>query len=315
MAVVRMQDVPTGVSVPTSPSNPGRWQFFKQGSATSTGTTIDSEGNVTAAGIGTFASLITGSITTLLDAILALVGSTANKTVLTATVTGDANARYVLNANGTMNWGSGAAPTDTNLYRASAGQLQTDGILSVGGNLTTGGSFTATGTSTVGGLTTAGTVTMLNAVLTGQASFSGVATNNAISAMVTGDTGDRIDIRPDGTVFFGGGAGATDVKLYRQSADKLAIDDDWLINLAGKGLRVKEGTNAKQGTSTLVAGTVVVANTSVTATSRIFLTAQSVGGTAGALAVTARTAGTSFTITSTNAADTSVVAWHIFEPA
>lgn len=85
----------------------------------------------------------------------------------------------------------------------------------------------------------------------------------------------------------------------------------------GFGLKVAEGSNAKQGTATLVAGTAVVSNTSVTANSRIFLTAQSLGTVSipTALAVTARSAGTSFTITSANAIDTSVIAYEIFEPA
>lgn len=86
------------------------------------------------------------------------------------------------------------------------------------------------------------------------------------------------------------------------------------ITLAGQGFRAAEGSNAKQGVATLVAGTVVVANTSVTASSRILLTTQTPGGTAGFLVVSARTAGTSFTILSSNAADTSVVAYEIFEP-
>lgn len=81
------------------------------------------------------------------------------------------------------------------------------------------------------------------------------------------------------------------------------------------GLRVLEGSNAKQGVSTLVGGTVTVSNTSVTATSRIQLTAQSLGTVTVpmALAVTARIDATSFTITSADATDTSVVAWEIFE--
>jgi hypothetical protein len=79
------------------------------------------------------------------------------------------------------------------------------------------------------------------------------------------------------------------------------------------GYRTTEPANGKQGTATLVAGTVVVANTSVTATSRIFLTCQTPGGTVGALYVSARTAGTSFTITSTSGSDTSTVAYEIFE--
>lgn len=81
------------------------------------------------------------------------------------------------------------------------------------------------------------------------------------------------------------------------------------------GLQVKEGSNAKQGTAVLVAGSSVVANTSVTASSRIFLTSNADGGTPGWLRVSARTAGTSFTITSSSATDTSTVAWEIFEPS
>ena len=94
----------------------------------------------------------------------------------------------------------------------------------------------------------------------------------------------------------------------------LAWGDLKLIT-AGSGLRVKEGTNAKMGTATLVAGTVTVNTTVVTATSRILLTTQTPGGTVGSPYVSARVAGTSFTITSTNAADTSTVAWLIVEPS
>lgn len=87
------------------------------------------------------------------------------------------------------------------------------------------------------------------------------------------------------------------------------------IKTAGSGLKVAEGSNAKQGVVTLVLGTATVANTSVTATSRIHLTAQSLGTITvpAALAVSARVAGTSFTILSSNLTDTSVVAYEIFE--
>ena len=101
------------------------------------------------------------------------------------------------------------------------------------------------------------------------------------------------------------------------SEDKMVLDTtgNLALPVAGAGLRVKEGSNAKQGVATLVAGSVVVSNTSVTANSRIFLTSQSDGGAPGFLRVSARTAGTSFTITSSSGSDTSVVAYEIFEPA
>jgi len=107
--------------------------------------------------------------------------------------------------------------------------------------------------------------------------------------------------------------GQSDIDFTFFAGDAKAVT----IGSAGGGLAVKEGANARSGVSTLVAGTVVVANTSVTATTRIQLTAQSLGTVTApkALAVTARTAGTSFTITSADATDTSVVAWFLVEPA
>jgi imidazolonepropionase-like amidohydrolase len=89
---------------------------------------------------------------------------------------------------------------------------------------------------------------------------------------------------------------------------------DLRIATVGRGLQVAEGANAKAGVATLVAGTVTVNTTAVTANSRIQLTGQADGGTPGFQRVSARVAGTSFTITSSNAADTSQVAWLIVEP-
>jgi hypothetical protein len=107
-----------------------------------------------------------------------------------------------------------------------------------------------------------------------------------------------------------------DTNLYRSAANTLATDDDFAMVTAGKGLKVAEGSNAKMGiTAAMTAGSIVVSTTAVTANSRIFLTAQNTGGTAGALRVSARTAATSFTITSTSGSDTSTVAWMIVEPA
>lgn len=87
------------------------------------------------------------------------------------------------------------------------------------------------------------------------------------------------------------------------------------LNVAGQGLKVKEGTNATMGVATLVGGTVTVSTTKVTANSRIFLTRQNASGTIGSPGISARSAGTSFTITSTNILDTSDVAWLIMEPS
>ena len=94
---------------------------------------------------------------------------------------------------------------------------------------------------------------------------------------------------------------------------KTFFDGDAVIDVAGKGLQIKEGTNARMGTATLVAGVATVNNTSITANTRIFLTKE--GTLSAVIRVSARTPGTSFTITSGNNTDTSQVHWMLVEPA
>ena len=69
------------------------------------------------------------------------------------------------------------------------------------------------------------------------------------------------------------------------------------------------------GKATLVAGTVTVNNTNVTADTIIILTPQNSSGTVGHARVTSVTAGTSFTITSTSATDTSTIGYLLIEPS
>lgn len=151
----------------------------------------------------------------------------------------------------------------------------------------------------------------------GVVSTVGDTTSRILQGSVSGDTIQRYVVGPDGVTSWGpGGAAARDTVLGRTGVGILGVTTGSLaVATAGQGLQVKEGANAKQGTAILVAGTVTVANTSVTATSRILLTSQVDGGTPGFLRVSARVAATSFTITSSNAADTSTVAYQIFEPA
>lgn len=111
------------------------------------------------------------------------------------------------------------------------------------------------------------------------------------------------------TVNFGRAGGALNV------LSQAVFSQDVDITTLGSGLKIQEGVNAKMGVGTLVAGTLVVANTSVTANSRIFLTTNTPGGTPGFLHVSARVVGTSFTILSSDVADTSEVAWLIIEPS
>ena len=75
-------------------------------------------------------------------------------------------------------------------------------------------------------------------------------------------------------------------------------------------------TTLTSGTATLAAGTVTVSTAAVTTTTRIFLTTQSLGtvATPKSIAVTSRIDATSFTITSEDNTDTSVIAWMFIQP-
>lgn len=66
------------------------------------------------------------------------------------------------------------------------------------------------------------------------------------------------------------------------------------------------------GTVTLVAGTAAVTGLPLaSANTVVVLASKTNGGTAGAVFVSARTAGTGFTVTSTNVADTSTIYYEV----
>lgn len=120
----------------------------------------------------------------------------------------------------------------------------------------------------------------------------------------------------DGTLYYRPSSETGAAAFSITSSGDVGIElGDLKVKTAGKGLQIKEGSNAKMGVSTLVAGSVVVSTTAVTANSRIFLTGQNSSGTHGELTVSARTAGTSFTITSSGVTDTRDIAWILIEPA
>ncbi len=68
------------------------------------------------------------------------------------------------------------------------------------------------------------------------------------------------------------------------------------------------------GRATLVAGTVTVSTTFASANCEFLLTHRVAGGTLGTLSVGTITAGDSFVINSSNAADTSEVTWILIKP-
>lgn len=103
--------------------------------------------------------------------------------------------------------------------------------------------------------------------------------------------------------------------IHNAPSYALDVRGDIGIGTAGKKLRYKTGTNAAAGTGTLSGGTVTISTTAVTSSSLVFVTLTNSGTTnVGSLTVSAIVNGTSFTVTSTNASDTSTFNWFIVEP-
>lgn len=195
---------------------------------------------------------------------------------------------------------------------AVTGASTLTGNVSMGGTLAVTGASTLTGNTTVGGTLGVTGATALGATATATLAAAGTT---AYASLVTADTFDRFRILASGAHEWGSGAAARNIGMSRGADNRLDVTTaDLRVATAGRGLQVAEGANAKAGLAVLVGGTVTVNTTAVTANSRIQLTSQVDGGTPGFQRVSARVASTSFTITSSNAADTSSVAWLIIEP-
>lgn len=172
-----------------------------------------------------------------------------NVTAFSATVAGDSNIRYSVQADGLITWGPGNAVGDTTLQRTAPTTLVTNS------NFT---SNRAAGTTAFSTFVPADTVNRWIISTNGQMSWSdgtaaadvsfgriganqlrftdadvqsrrAATTNNAFSTHVTGDTFNRWDVRADGSIRWGSGTAAGDVILYRLAADRLATDDRFSV--------------------------------------------------------------------------------------
>lgn len=165
--------------------------------------------------------------------------------------------------------------------------------------------------------TTSGTTTIAERLRLQTGSLVINEPGNDYDTRIEGDTDTNLVFVDASTDRVGIGTNAPAQKLDVGTGNLQVSNGNLILNTAGNGLSIKEGTNAKMGTATLTAGTVTVATTAVTTNSRIFLSIQSLGtvATPQAIGVTARTNNTDFTITSADNTDTSVIAWMIVEPA
>ena len=108
--------------------------------------------------------------TLAVDKYLAMSNAAFNGDIIVSQVTGDTNSRFIVKANGGLNWGPGNAVTDTNLYRDGVATLHTDGSVIAGGTVTVQGAnslalgLTGTNTGAIlfkGATAASGTLTLI----------------------------------------------------------------------------------------------------------------------------------------------------------
>ena len=102
-----------------------------------------------------------------------------------------------------------------------------------------------------------------------------------------------------------------DFRNYILNLD-LETNQGVILKTAGKSLAFKSGTNTRAGNATLVGGTILVINASVTTNTIVLMNKKTLGGISGNLSYTVLN-GTSFTINSSNANDTSTVSYLLIE--
>lgn len=185
---------------------------------------------------------------------------------LQAQVSGDTQKRFQVWTDGRLDWGSGSASADVNLYRGAADVLQTDD----GFRALRLGVGTAVGTARLTAVenTDSNTLNLQNTTVGGSPNGAiiraeMVTTGSALlSSRITGDTVARLLATADGRLNWGDGTNARDTNLYRSAADTLRTDD---LFVAQGGLSVDATVRAaflKTTSSTAHAATIYQAGTS-----------------------------------------------------
>lgn len=233
---------------------------------------------------------------------------------------------------------------------ANAGASLTNQVLTLQPADATHGGVVSTTTQTLAGAKTlANDATLTTGIVNSSVANSGsnfgfkLNTSNAFTGSTNllalqNNSVDKVEVTNTGIVFaagyYGFATGTTQGVLFsgnntilrgHGTSALVALGDDTAVNygtFSVTGLDMSSTTNGKLtlpaavcGTATLVGGTKTVSTTAVGASSKIFLTRNTPGGTAGDLSapVASITPATSFVINSADGADTSTVNWLIID--
>lgn len=139
---------------------------------------------------------------------------------------------------------------------------------------------------------------------------SGKILSAALNTVAVAQGGTGQTTYTDGQLLIGNTTGNTLTKAtLTEGAGVEVTNGTGTITLAQTGM-----SSLRTGTAVLVGGTVTVADAATTTSTRFRLSYNTPGGTPGAVYISAVTASTNFTITSTSGSDTSTVYYEAFEP-
>lgn len=208
-------------------------------------------GNPTFSGTVTF----TGS-PNLVGTSLLVERSLATDNAYRARLTGDANSRYIVNADGKISWGPGTGASDVQLERLGIGTLALTGSLSISGAavLSAGGTFTGsfagnpafTGTPTFAPTTATDGSVITNTVP------NGWSLNSAGARKAAGVTTIRVNVERVGANIVASGTGnIPDTQIGTLAAGWRPIDGTMVTNYDMSGIAVGSASIGNDGIVTI----------------------------------------------------------------
>jgi hypothetical protein len=283
--------------------------------------------------------VLAGTSSTRLQTRNVMYGNTSNDYILQLDAsTGNTYAQMIFSQNGTPYWSiqgnAGQLTINDIVYGKTVSFASNSAGVSVGSNPFTCGSLTLNGNITTSAGSGGGNITAIHnngGVFVKAYNSSGtgmihIQSSSGADKMVlgyaessasqgVGTNGSPLIALTGAGVLHITSGGTTDVAtILGTDGTYTAISGNLICSTAGKGLQLKGGSNAKIGTGTLSSGTVTISNTAVTANSQVQVTDTGSSITnVGSLQVSSQTAGTGFTVNSTNVLDTSTFNYTITE--
>lgn len=154
------------------------------------------------------------------------VGAGAGTDVATARVSGDSLPRFIINADGQLEWATGLLSPDTNLYRSAANVLKTDDSLAIAGN-----NLTSVASSGSVRLVNTASLQWRNAADTGN--VIGVAVDSNDDTFLNCNTGDNVHLAIQGVPKVTLGASGLNVKAGSTRTLNISSDADNTAATAG----------------------------------------------------------------------------------